>query len=132
MPQSLSCRLRLAGIVAGMYAKPTRRNSAVNSCDVLVGFRLHERAEDATTANPEDRVPGACLNTQLGVIGLPAWEEECERAHRAVCDHFNIKETTTHVNQETGQLVFQVFRAEGDRQRVETCRWMIGLGWIGW
>lgn len=122
----LAARLSRAGIVAG----PNLGHGAgLVPGDRVIGFRLFER-KDAEKADQDERVPGAKLGKPaMGYDGwFDDWLKEVDRAHAVVCKHFDLTEQALFVHEETGQLVLHVFRGK----REESCRWIQGIGWVGW
>lgn len=130
---SLSCRLNRAGIVA--YVVQDRNMPGVARYDCVVGFRLANGEDAATAADRDEYIGAATMDKNIRNSGpgwWGAWIKECDRVHDVVCKHFGIKEAAVFVHEKTGQLMCHVSIHDLNGQRIESCRWICGIGWVGW
>lgn len=120
---ALSARLSRSGIVAAPSTKYLPNGV------LELRFLLAEQVEqDISRAESLLRVTGAQLDRSIIGSGdgwNDRWSAECERADAVCAAHFDIYQR--HIFLKNGLVVVH-FR---DKQ-AESCRWVEGLGWVGW
>lgn len=106
--------------------------AGVNGNDLVAHYFLVEESDPLEKyGNVVVRVPGAAVDRSIadqvaaGNLGLQAWVDECHRAHRAICEYFEIDKMSILVNDQN--VIYALVEGAG-----YSCRWVPGFGWVGW